>query len=168
MKQRDGFCTTCHPNYVPTAVGSSKICCQWIDMLEEELGVKIQHTHYDPALPGGIKRDEFRAPCLPRSPVDGYCEELDTVFEFLGDDVHGHPRLWSKRTQSQYGKPLEECYTKTQLKLQILDDSAYHVVYIWECDFREWLRGKIDGQLLTDINRTFRDQLLPRPPQNAQ
>lgn len=133
---QNGLCTDCDPDYIPSKIGASKVSCEWIDRLEQELGRPIQHTHYDPELLGGIKHDEFRTPCLPRHPVDGYDSETETIYEFLGDIWHGHPSLFGKQTNYK-GQKYTELFEKTQEKFKVLLQNGYRILYVWECDYRK-------------------------------
>lgn len=132
----DGLCMECHPDYVPSLVGASKIACEWIDRLERELGRPIQHTHYDVNLPETVRRDEYRAPCLPRCPVDGYDAVSKTIYEFHGDEWHGHPHLWPK-IYNHKGKKHEDLFRKTETKLRTLTEHGYRVYYMWESEYRK-------------------------------
>lgn len=135
--QSDGYCKTCHPDYIPTTSGVSKIGCEWIDALERELKIKIQHAHYDFATKQ-CSRNEYRPFCCPRSPVDGYNEEINTIYEFLGDIFHGHPLL--KRKYSDYINP-ERAFNSTLEKFKILKKANYNIIYMWESDFRNWRKS---------------------------
>ena len=54
-------------------------CRDWIDWLGHEQNIKIQS-----ALHAGEKK-------IGSYKVDGFCQELSTVFEFYGDYWHCHP-----------------------------------------------------------------------------
>ena len=69
--------------------------------------------------------------------VDGFCEETNTIYEFLGCWYHGclkcrdetivHP--WSKKTMKQL---YQECIDRKT----ILEENGYTVVYMWECEWK--------------------------------
>jgi len=132
---KDGYCTVCHPNYVQTGRGTSKPSCAWIDQLELELGLPIRHSHY---ADGTLTRNEFRAACLPRRPVDGHVGP-HLVFEFLGDIWHGHPALWSAE-RNFVGNAYQELFRKTEEKFQVLSANGYKIFYIWESEWRLHLK----------------------------
>jgi len=155
---RNGLCYSCQPGYVPSKAGVSKVGCQWIDELEIELDIPLQHSHYDPEVPGGITRNEYRAPCLPRHAVDGYDAANKIIYEFLGDEFHGHPRLWHKRAQNLVGKLYTDVYAKTEAKFKTLTDAGYTVVYMWESDYR--VRS---SEPLLERCILFEGRLHPRP-----
>lgn len=141
---KDGFCTTCHPEYIPTTRSVSRIGCRWIDQLETELDTKIQHCHLGPH---GIEGTEHRTHCLPRQPVDGYDGDK-IIYEFLGDHFHGHPSLWPKEV-NMYGARHCELFEKTDKKFSILSQHGYTVYYIWESDFKKYERDSNEKRLFS-------------------
>ena len=88
QNQKDGYCLTCHPDYVATPSGLSREACEFFDTLERELGHKIRHTHLD-AEKKVWTRDEYNSPLVTGNlPVDGYFETENgekIVIEFEGD-----------------------------------------------------------------------------------
>ncbi len=70
--------------------------------------------------------------------VDGYDPESNTVYEFLGDYWHGHPRWNSKLNgiNQNNKKPFVELFTDTQQRFDMLRSLCYNVVYIWEHDLK--------------------------------
>lgn len=67
---------------------------------------------------------------------DGYVDEITgvkTVYEFLGDYYHGHPRLWYKNPN--YTESLKKKFNKTLEKFKYLFSNGYQVIYIWENDW---------------------------------
>lgn len=155
-KTKGGFCISCDPSYVPSGKGISKIGCRWIDELTKELGVTIQHGHYDIEQPSVA--EEYRPQCLPRGGrVDGYLRDSNEVFEFLGDEWHGHPSLWVDE-HNHKGDSYERLFSRTEVKLSLLAASGYTVRYIWESEFLHWKkRGTLTK--LSSITRTFNGSL---------
>jgi hypothetical protein len=151
--KKDGVCEACHPDHIPTNRGVSRIGCDWIDQLEQELGVRIQHSHYDQATKQLI-RGEYRSPALPTSPVDGWEATTNTIYEFLGDEYHGHPRLRLRRQHNLYGFSYVDLYTKTERKLQTLFSAGHVLIYIWESEYKQWKRSQTNN-LLSSVCRTF-------------
>lgn len=132
---RDGYCTTCHPLYVPTMAGISKIACECLALLERELDIVLRRARIDGVF-GKVQRDEYRPPEMPRAPVDGYHSDSRTIFEFLGDYWHGHPRLQiSKVSANHFGTLHTESHRRTEDKLRTLQQAGYAVYYIWESDY---------------------------------
>ena len=66
----------------PEFPGISEGCRDWIDCLIHDRNIKIQSALHG----GGEKKIGFYK-------VDGFCQELNTVFEFYGDYWHAHPDL---------------------------------------------------------------------------
>ena len=104
------------------------------------MDVEIQHAHYTetPANRG----DEYRPDCVKGS-VDGFHEESNTIYEFLGDYYHGHPDYWDKE-ENHFGNKFEVLFEKTKEKLQTLYENGYNVRYIWESDFKGYKKGLHD------------------------
>lgn len=160
--QKDGLCKTCHPDYVPTIKGCSKAACFYFDALELELGVSIQHTHFDRTT-GEWKRDEYNSKRVSGySPIDGFIEESKTVIEFEGDVFHGHPRLWQQDADAKnyFGVPYRTLYENTEKKLQKYLSAGYRVQYVWEHDVMQRKRAL---QSFGSLLRTFDGRLQPRP-----
>ncbi len=139
LKQKDGFCIRCHPDFIETKVGSSKVACSFLDCLEKELKVSIQHIHYD-FTGKTIMGNEHHPVKWPKKGVDGFYTDTNgqmIAIEFLGDYFHGHPRLWKvdPETKNHYGIPLKLLFEKTEEKLGKLGALGYTVIYIWECTF---------------------------------
>ena len=64
-------------------------------------------------------------------PVDGYCHETRTVYEFNGCYWHGH--ACSPETSKDIGgTPASERLVKTQTKADYLFHLGYDVISIWE------------------------------------
>lgn len=79
--------------------------------------------------------------------VDGYDRESNTVYEYLGDYWHGHPRYWGR-----YGginlrnkKTFEELFLQTELRLIDILNEGYNIIYRWDSDSttREF-KGKLE------------------------
>jgi hypothetical protein len=150
-QQAGGFCTTCHPDYVPTLAGMSKIACECFGTLEQELDVHLQRTRIKD---GTIDRNEFRPPEMRRAPVDAYHADSRTVFEFLGDYWHGHPRLQTNSDASNHFGTLHcESFARTELKLRTLWRAQYNVYYIWESDYVRYKKETGCGDLWSTWRR---------------
>ncbi len=137
--KKDGFCIKCHPDYIETKSGASKVACKFMDDYERHHNQSVQHIHYDFATKC-CTGDEHRPEAWKQKPVDGYFVDADgtpTVIEFLGDVFHGHPRLWEHddTARNHYGKSFKHLFEKTQHNLQKLIDNGYTVKYVWEHDY---------------------------------
>lgn len=111
--------------------GYSSVAIEWMDYLESELGIKIQHA--ESACEKYIKFEDGSWAL-----ADGYCEELNAVFEFHGSCWHGDPALYGKRSKPH---PLKRDLTAHKLlkatlskEMRILE-AGYKLVTIWESDY---------------------------------
>ena len=59
--------------------------------------------------------------------------------EFLGDVYHGNPAL-DRNKSSFRGKKYGDLYDKTMCRFDDITALGYVIFYIWERDFRAWLR----------------------------
>ena len=134
--------------------GMSRIGCEWLDDMQATLGRPLQHSHYDPVA-RTVTKDEYRAPCLPRRPVDGYDAVTQTVYEFLGDEWHGHPRLWHKVCNHCH-QPHRALFASTERKMRTLTDHGYTVLYMWESDYRRKRTQHLVRQFTHKLEWAFR------------
>ena len=76
---------------------------------------------------------------MKRLPVDGFCRNTNTVYEFQGCLWHGH-RCWMTKKYNGVnpvnGKSLDELYQRTQDNIEYIKDPGYDVVEMWECQWR--------------------------------
>jgi len=101
---------------------------EWLNKLEREEGIDIQHA----LKPEG----EYKIKTIGK--VDGYCKEINTVFEFHGSYWHGDPKLYdhsdiNPTKKKTYG----ELYAKTMKRDQQIRDLGYTLVVRWESDASE-------------------------------
>ena len=137
----DGYCTTCHPDYIPTVVGASKIGCQFICALQKQLGITIQHLHYD-KVSKSVTGSEFTLPENKRKKVDGYYVDPTTgqkvAIEFLGNIYHGHPSLWGQDEQNcnYFGIRYKDAFERTEQMMVKVAGFGYTLRYVWESDYQ--------------------------------
>ena len=81
----------------------SEDCHDWIDWTAHDRNIKIQS-----ALHGGVEKK------IRNYKVDGFCQKLNTVFEFYGNYWHAHPDLFLMRMPNTQ---LESMMTKIKLLL---------------------------------------------------
>lgn len=141
-KKTDDLCTSCHPDYIPTAKNASKIGCMYICALQSYLGngLVIQHVHYDKITKNAIG-NEYKLPEYKHKKVDGYYindEGQRIIIEFLGDVFHGHPSKWGEDEQERdlYGRLYKDNFTETERKFNKVISFGYIVKYVWECEYR--------------------------------
>ena len=99
-------------------------------------GHSLQHIHFVPGhdLPSG---NEF---CIPgtRYHVDAYHPETQTVYEYLGNHVHGYPPHHPKFTEKSTfltGRTNRELYTQTMERLVLIATQGFRVHYLWDHDY---------------------------------
>jgi hypothetical protein len=116
--------------------GASRIACEAWHRLEHVLHLTLQHIHFVPGqdVPDGT---EFRIPGT-RYHVDAYHPETQTIYEYLGNHVHGyppeHPRF---TTESAFllGRTNSELYTETMERLTLIASKAFRVYYVWHHEY---------------------------------
>lgn len=157
QSHKDGFCTTCHPDYIPTFSGASRIACEFIDELGSQLGVRdIQHKHYDP-LTQTMTGDEK---CIQQYRADGYfmphIEQklpFDTskhvVVEFYGNAYHGFPNNEKKEEVNYFGKSYGEMYEATIKREQAILGLGYRIIRIFENEYKDWKKHRVGTSLLS-------------------
>jgi hypothetical protein len=75
--------------------------------------------------------------------VDGI--KGNKIFEFLGDYWHGNPkRFVAEKINSSNKITFGQLYNETKNKLNNLAQMGYSVYYIWENDWLDWLKGKVE------------------------
>ena len=108
-------------------IGYSKTSIDWLSYVEKKDNVEIQH-----ALKGG----EFSIKTKRgyKWPVDGFCRDNLTVYEFQGDYWHGNPAKYSP-THIINGKECSEIWKRDAIKKQAFEDAGYKFISIWEADW---------------------------------
>lgn len=125
----------------------SKAQIEWLEYIGFRDGIQIQH-----AMNGG----EFRIP-NSRYFADGYCPELNLVFEYHGSVYHGDPDVYERTEYIPYLKSTAgELYDKTMKKEAFIRDQGLELVTMWET---KWLRIR---RKVTRIQRAIRTWLKNR------
>ena len=124
------ICKRCSMN------GCSKAQIEWLKFLEDELNLKIEHHDN-----GG----EHRIKNTKRNDADGYCEEINTIFEFQGCYFHGCKKCYPSGINPTSKKSYQELYERTLNKKLHCINEGYKYIEIWEC---EWSAIKISNELL--------------------
>jgi len=115
LSVHDGFCRACHPDFVPSPVGASKEACEWLTLVNTELGpgIFIQRRFYDIRTKEWSGK-EYRIPEWRAKSVDGFHIDPITghgvIHEYFGEDIHGHPRGWIGKEDAtdRFGKNRKE------------------------------------------------------------
>jgi hypothetical protein len=111
-----------------TMSGYSKISLRWLNYIAKKDNIFIQH--YDNI---GEKKMKVNNKYIR---FDGFCEDINTVFEFLGDFYHGNPNIYrSNDYNSLLKKTYGELYEKTVERNNLIIKLGYNLVTIWESDF---------------------------------
>ena len=107
--------------------GYSKIAIRWLDYEANKTGKFIRHAE-------NVGEFCIRTEKGYKWPVDGFCEETKTVYEFYGDYYHGNPKYF-KATDLYHGTPYAKKWEKDELKRKTLEGMGYSVVVMWESDW---------------------------------
>ena len=89
---------------------------------------------------------------IGKLPVDGWCPETHTAYQFHGCYFHGCPKCYAhKETNTLNSKTMGTLLENTRRNTAYL---RHHVktVEMWECDWKE-LRDEPDGNTFLDIPR---------------
>ena len=71
--------------------------------------------------------------------ADGYNEETNTIYEFLGSYWHGDPSIYSPEKVNKHNNiTFGELYQNTLKKREHCLQNGYNVIECWES---EWVRG---------------------------
>jgi hypothetical protein len=143
-KEKNGYCRTCHPEYVPSVVGASKIGCKFICALQSHLNVHIHHKHFDSVSKALIGKEHV-LPEYTKKKVDGFYIDKNgqkIVIEFLGDVYHGHPTYWGPDEDQCdfFGRLHKDNFYKTERMFSKVASFGYIVRYVWESDYKN-LKG---------------------------
>ena len=110
-------------------------CRDWIDWLIHECNIEIQ-----PAFHGGEKKiDPYK--------VDGFCQELNTIFKFYGDYWHCHPNQLPDenavhptiKDKDDNPMTIKDIRAQHHQLVQDLQDRGYNVEIIWGKDWQALL-----------------------------
>ena len=93
--------------------------------------------------------------------VDGFDQEINTIYEFYGCYFHGcsrcFPRNRDVRRNCHKDRTVNEVYYATERKAAMLRQAGYQVIEKWDCDFNQ--DKKTDPQL-----KSFLQDLEMVPP----
>jgi hypothetical protein len=91
-----------------------------------------------------IKDTNFRA--------DGFCKELNIITEYNGCKFHGCCICFPDRTKINdiTGEQFEVLYNNTIKREQIIKNKGYHLIVIWEHEFRAMLKSGLKPHMYFD------------------
>ena len=106
-------------------------CRDWIDWLIHEQNIEIQSAFHGRERKIGPYR------------VDGFCSELNTVFEFYGDYWHCHPDQFpdenvvhpTVKNKDNNPMTVKDIHARDQQRVRDLQDKGHTVEIIWENDW---------------------------------
>ena len=95
--------------------------------------------------------------------VDGFCQELNTVFEFYGNYWHCHPDQFPDENaihptvKDKNGNPMivKDIHARDHQRIQDLQDQGCNVEIIWEKDWQALLTQRPDIKSYLSRHRTF-------------
>lgn len=123
--------------------GVSKAACACFDLLEQVLGLQIQHVHFETGADGAVTVTGSEIDGLipgRKSRPDGVCaSNRRHVYEYLGNPWHGFPPTDAhehRYGRSHTGRSNHELYTETMARLLHFHDHGFVVHYIWEHEFK--------------------------------
>lgn len=127
------------------------MACRFFDLLMQQKGLDIIHRHVrSDGVPVGEEL-KIRIHKDRQVSVDGYVPDQNLILEFLGDFIHGNPRFYrpwhmNALTKTTFG----QLYEETLSRHQAIAALGYTVMYIWEGDFKDYLRQPA-GRALWDL-----------------
>ena len=73
--------------------------------------------------------------------ADAFDPITNTIYEFHGDFWHGNPKIYDQDATHSVKKHITygELFKQTMLREQIIKDSGYNLITIWE---KDWLESK--------------------------
>jgi G:T-mismatch repair DNA endonuclease (very short patch repair protein) len=104
-----------------------RMAIEWLEWEAQQKGQHIRHHG----------KDKEKVIGRRRLPVDGFCKDTNTVYEFKGCYWHGHDCHLNqdKPATDEEGQTMEQRYQRTQEKMQYIQDNGYAVKQMWECDW---------------------------------
>jgi predicted nucleic acid-binding Zn-ribbon protein len=118
-------CPDCSNTY--KIKGASPISQVWLRILERELKLPIQRAETSIEKDIFIKRKNYR--------VDGYCESLNLVFEFLGSIWHGDPYVGKNAVHPHAKGSKTKLFNDNFKRFTQLTKEGYNVCWVWESQF---------------------------------
>ena len=118
----------------PDIVGN--MASKWLDWEAYSNNKKIRHKYN-----GKEKRIGKR--CLP---VDGWCADTNTVYQFHGCYWHGHDCGAMKNiTENKVkNKTMAECIAETENNNVYIKKCGHNLVQMWECEWKEMKRQNVE------------------------
>ena len=134
-----------------------KTASEWIDWVAHTNSLNIRHKYNE-------KEKRIGQWQLP---VDGWCAQTNTVYQFHGCYWHGHDCMQEKGvTQNdKNGKTMEQLQADTEKNSQYIQQCGYHLVEMWEWECKKM---KTENPTLQQFLRKFRRPLDYKQTMNEQ
>ena len=132
--------------YQPDSWG--KTASEWLDYEAHTNAIKIRHKYNG-------KEKQIGRRCLP---VDGWCAETNTVYQFHGCYWHGHECQEAKgiKENRKNGKTMEQLRLQTTKNSKYIQQCGYKLVELWEC---QWKKMKASNAQLRQFLQKYRRTL---------
>ncbi|MGI0075872.1 MAG: DUF7487 domain-containing protein [Nitrosopumilaceae archaeon] len=103
--------------------GFSYIAIMWLESIMQKQNTFIQHA---------LNVGEYIIPTT-RLHVDGYCEEINTIYEFHGNLWHGNPEVFEFDYYIDFlDATAGELYQRTIERENLIKSLGYNLVVMWE------------------------------------
>lgn len=94
--------------------------------------------------------EDSRQVTLSGKRVDGYDSKTNTVYEFLGDYWHGNPSIFSgKKINKSVKQAFKTLHDRTFDKFNHLKNAGYNIKYIWENDWKNYLKNSTSLNIIS-------------------
>lgn len=121
-KKYESFLDKTLKNFVST------ISIECLDYISKECNIQIRH---------GKNNSEKKIRCLKSTrPVDGFCKDLNIVFEFYGDKWHMNPILFNSEDLNPRRKKALDVWKEDRIRLNDILSEVNAVFIIWEYDWK--------------------------------
>lgn len=127
LHRGDG-CQKCHGNY-------SKQSIAWLHYIALTENIRIIHAENEGEYYIRLSNKRF--------PVDGYCSESNTVYQYHGDFFHGNPSVFACDDRNQLNdKTFGDLYSATLSRDNDIRQAGYNLVVMWEKDWLEFCKER--------------------------
>ena len=132
--------------YQPDSWGQT--ASQWLDWEAHTQGMRIQHKYNSKEKQIGRRR----------LPVDGWCAQTNTVYQFHGCYWHGHQCQEAQgiMKNEKNGKTMEQLRIETEKNSKYIQQCGYNLVELWEC---QWKKKKAQQNELRQFLQKYRRSL---------
>ena len=122
------------------------VAIEWLEYEARRSGVVIQH----------LGNDQEKLIGQKRLPVDGFCRQTNTVYEFHGCIWHGHECWMTKKhngVNPVNGKLYQKLREDTEYKKQYIKEEGYTYVDMYECRWKNKVKQDKELQRFVDSRK---------------